>query len=141
MEQKYFTPDIADLKIGYEYQEFRGTNDELRIPEKYNDNSLWETHTIEKDYYSCGSCRDSDMGDLLLNLRFGRIRVPYLTCEQIESEGWEVFDNISYKKGSWHFTLGFPLISINNFKGFGCFSGSCPSINELRLIQKLLNIQ
>ena len=130
MEQKYFTPDITDIRVGYEFEWKRYSFDD------------WNKTTItENDYVMYGQDPECEISEIASSFKKGDVRTPYLTREQIEAEGWEVFDNISYRKGSWHFTLGFPLISINNFKGFGCFSGSCPSINELRLIQKLLNIQ
>lgn len=70
MENKYYTPDLEDLFVGYECEidepVFDNTEDymewvEIDIDEDFN----------FQDYYNCK-----------------RIRTPYLTKEQIENEGF-----------------------------------------------------
>ena len=81
MENKYFTPDIEDIHAGYEC--------ELLIFDK------WEPNIV-KSYTELRSV-DECIKDKV-------IRVPYLTKEQIEAEGWELIQ--IYPKGACIFQKG-----------------------------------
>ena len=82
MENKYFTPDIEDICVGYECEicPHLGYKDEW-IPvtgkcEEIPGNGVKDCNLDELTY------------DCLVDGYIG-IRVPYLTKEQIEAEGWK----------------------------------------------------
>jgi|694.fasta_scaffold67796_7 hypothetical protein len=78
---KYFTPDIEDIHAGYEC--------ELLIYAKWEPNTVKPYTALE----SVGKCIKDKV-----------IRVPYLTKEQIEAEGWELIQ--IYPKGACIFQKG-----------------------------------
>lgn len=149
IDLKYYTPDIEDIRVGYEY-------------EVYSE-GLWEDSVEDflgwYEYkFSIGNCfRDIDDIKTLMKNRY--IRTAYLTKEQIEAEGWRKESTIigntplefvdDYHKS---FEDGFYSFSINhlhystiyiwdvNDGTRTLYRGKCPSINEFRTIVKLLNI-
>lgn len=148
-EIKYYTPDIEDIHIGYECQ--TRWSDEVGV-----NGTEWK--------------------DLIISDTIGFhkwqlpvLRTPYLTREQIESEGWRFqhqgglngdiegkFLFIKDVKGEIHQTSYGMSDRISFYLVFGkelkivkqydshvketVFKGSCPSINEFRTICKLLKI-
>jgi hypothetical protein len=140
----YFTPSIEDIRIGYEceirwnYQNKEYRKEELTIEQL---SSLMSKFDYE------GFCEDC-------------VRVPYLTKEQIEAEGWKYKSGgeyePTYEKGwdgnSWweftydpdgHFiTIEFWKVNskTNNYDCFTKFDGACKDINTFRYICKLLGI-
>ncbi len=161
MENKYYTPDIEDIRVGYEY-------------EVYSE-GLWEDSVEDflgwYEYkFSIGNCfRDIDDIKTLMKNRY--IRTAYLTKEQIEAEGWKFkarmliadfskdnndINRYSFEKDNYHLILdnysdkvkiNLRLIDpskVNWEIGIQpehfAFSSLCPSINEFRTICKLLNI-
>jgi hypothetical protein len=138
---KYFTPELEDLHLGYECEfseseefEFELTNldaDELNFLTKH----LYERGELEglPDY----------------------IRVPYLTKEQIESEGWvfskEINDGYIFNNLEKNYMMGYNVntkeITIltrdpshKHYYAQSSFKGNCKCINEFRKIIKLLGI-
>jgi len=94
-KEKYFIPEESDLRLGYEYE----TN--------FNGENKWKKKIVtdlgcESD--GCGELQDlltlinyhnSDLLDYQLNYA-NRVRVPFLTKEQIENEGWKkTWENIN----------------------------------------------
>ena len=156
MENKYFVPEISDIRLGYEYE----TN--------YNCEKKWEKKIVNDLY--CDNEGNGELQDLLTLINYhntdildwkinysNRIRVPYLTKKDIESEGWLVNENTdtyftkndkdcTEKTLFLHVTYehcGVPVwvtIGYEDNDKDDRFSGACPSINELRYIQKLLGI-
>lgn len=140
-ENKYFTPDIEDLCIGYEceYNFAKAYTDEFNFVKiGYKDN---EGYTNEL----------SDMIHLIDD-GAAEIRVPYLTKEQIEAEGWEhdekyndikhFYKNEIYLRlyiGYHYDEVIFHNISIFSDGGI-LFRGECKDINTFRKICKLLGI-
>lgn len=141
---KYYTPDIEDLFVGYEF-EFAPSNDE----NVYN--------------WKAGILQSPGANEYILDrLKKGRLRTPYLTTEQIEKEGWERTENKflnergieQFKKR--HMFLNYDpsdkgLLIINldfsrettrpmGYPDDSSFKGRCPSINEFRKICKLMGI-
>lgn len=128
-DKRYFGPDPEDVHIGYEC--------ELRIfyldiPPK------WIPHKLQSTIFNPDN-----------------IRVPYLTKEQIEAEGWEdvtnisdfaVWGNYSYIKGDfkleWYYLKN--QIVLKPIRGITlpplCYGGDCKDINTFRYICKLLHI-
>ena len=138
---KYFTPNIEDIRIGYECELNKGMLPGL--------SEGWHLFKFE----------NVDQIALLSQYKISAItRVPYLTKEQIEAEGWEFehgFNNITehYEKEidkDSHYSL---VISSENqivitkayrdgwtWKWNPFYAGECRDINTLRYICKLLNI-
>jgi hypothetical protein len=89
MENKYFTPDIEDLCIGYEC-------------EINNTYGKWESITIT--FSNSNSFYKTDLAEVCLLVEDKYVRVPYLTKEQIEAEGWELIQ--IYPTGACIFQKG-----------------------------------
>jgi len=138
MSQQYYTPNIEDIRVGYECEAMQSNI--ISNPE-------WKKITINSEGF-----RDLLMYHDPITDYSKIFRTPYLTKEQIEAEGWE-FGEFQYglrfyaKKNNiilgtralfyearWLevFREGIPLTHL--------FSGQCKSINEFRYICKLLNI-
>ena len=150
-DDKYYIPDIEDIRYGYQYEE------------------LWENIPIEgekliqewvstifgqsSDVYEYNRIKQIVAGvhfSFISNdrnlIRRNQIRVPYLTQEQIEDEGWEYnpeFNEYYKKEHAINFLDEWMYISEYIPSGDEnkiIFRGECKSINELRYICKLLKI-
>lgn len=125
--EKYFTPDIEDIRVGYECE----------IHEK-----------------SC-NLDVEDIKYCLYNLH--NLRVPYLSKEQIEKEGWKKdefwksenkyekdINNTSYYSLTLNDDNQIVITKSSVDGGYWVwhpfFSGQCKDINTFRYICKLLNI-
>jgi hypothetical protein len=146
MENKYFTPEIEDIRVGYECE--------------IECNSKWKPiiiTAIDSEENSIGT----DSGSYWLTAQ--NIKTPYLTKEQIETEGWERLEFereelYGYKKDNYFLVFNEKVRTINiilrdpskeseiswslqtspeRFKFF-C---ECKCINTFRTICKLLNIK
>jgi len=133
---KYFIPDITDLRVGYACEHTSAGN--------FLNGEIIVDKLTELDV-----ARYLDWS-LTSNLE-DMIRVSYLTKEQIEAEGWKEISKYNYEKinsnitayyGDDHYLwimhpgktiLGEDYLA-NSFKG------ECKSINEFRYICKLLKI-
>ena len=139
MENKYFTPDIEDFCIGYEC--------EICTPTRWKSGKFPEILELNSELDEFGK-------DSLMKTAHAILRVPYLTKEQIEAEGWEF---INHHAGTEHYDFeknGYSLYVDFDFKGevylkiydgeqdneFNYFSGKCKDINIFRKICKLLEI-
>ena len=126
----YFVPDIEDIRVGYECEIKPTGSEELD----------WMPYVINGDtafkyYKTKGKGATS-------------IRVPYLTKEQIEAEGW-VFDKI-YLGDVYYKRLGYSMCHFLSQKRISItressdtkwYMGECKDINTFRYICKLLNIK
>ena len=139
MENKYFTPDIEDIHIGYECELLMNTNVSILNPT--SNAPEFKPFIFEKNKI-----------ELLIEL-YDSIRVPYLTKEQIEAEGWSKakapivtikhdFYEIPYIKDNFRIDYNFKnnLINILENNGVNLFYGKCKDINTFRKIIKLLGI-
>lgn len=148
MENKYYTPAIEDIHVGYEC--IVTENDE----EEYED--ILNASTVS-----------------YLLAYPNRVKTPFLTKEQIETEGWlplpgkspftgkeykwrkiigeketGVFNEDHIYTIEYHPSNATPQLTIhlewesswNRYDG-NIYVGKCPSINEFRTITKLLNIK
>lgn len=150
MENKYFTPNIEDLRLNYEC--------ELNI-DHYKNESDWIEFTI------------FDSQDLSTFIKdVNQLRVPYLTKEQIEAEGWKPANTGGLERGCMNgrcaFTKGnyFLIIPSEPNTKLGdrieivmadvlkdeyhewtsngrMYIGQCKDINTFRYICKLINIK
>ena len=137
---KYFVPDIEDVRVGYECQVLNnGSWDSIVINGINSDEDC--IHTTDYSYYAGMSS----------------LRVPYLTKEQIEAEGWtekqlnnnEQALKLYINEKGYHLRLYENCIRFSELMvGAGMmpcwdrilFEGECKSINEFRYICKLLKI-
>ena len=148
MENKYYTPTIEDIYVGYEYKE-----------QDYK--KQWEFK----------KARDIAWGDFATLIATQEIRVPFLTKEQIEEEGWKFnylgkndwfkgnipilpYNEVDYPFELWFkldkYWLGFyksihKIVILEKSEEYPegesvLFKGTIPSINEFRYISKLLGI-
>jgi hypothetical protein len=143
MENKYFTPDIENIHAGYEC--------ELLIYDKWEPNTI-KPYTALKSVVKC--------------IKDKVIRVPYLTKEQIEAEGWIYVKNtntidvdICHIFNKNNYMLGwFPLINkiavlvrdpskaldkngiLIQYNNTERYTGECKDINTFKKITKLLGI-
>jgi len=152
MESAYFTPEIEDFYVGYEFQcKIYGEEDEWV-------NCIYSRPTDEV------FCKDSD-DNIWVN---DSIRVPYLTKEQIEAEEWKYYQTIpdsifsksyveyykdvelfkvviSISETSHYLTIEkvFQNVQVGNglqeFRNT-IYNGECKDINTFRKICKLLRI-
>ena len=124
MENKYFTPDIEDIRVGYECETMPSMMHE-------QDDTLWR---------KCLSLTAHDIKEI--EDQWLDIRVPYLTQEQLEAEGWKPRENnLSWKpyldKGPYSLLYHKRLeITGPNIS----YLGECKDINTFRYICKLLGI-
>lgn len=155
MENKYFTPNIEDLCVGYEceYNFAKAyTNDFKFVKIGYKDDEGYTNELTDMIH--------------LIDDGAAAIRVPYLTKEQIEAEGWEYVKNtntvdvdICHIFNKNNYMLGwFPLINkiavlvrdpskafdekgiLIEYNNTERYTGSCKDINTFRKICKLLEI-
>lgn len=137
MDNKYFTPSIEDIRVGYECEmnDARGYKDSFTpVIIGFKEAEGAYTHQISEIIH-------------MMDDGYGEVRVPYLTKEQIEAEGWkETAGHGVYTRGNS--LLGFarpsgglPMIWINNKnRDYIQYQGVCKDINTFRYICKLLNI-
>ena len=137
MENKYYTPNLTDLHIGYECE--------------WYDINIWESKVLDK-YGLFASLLNETKTSLIKKLR-----TKYLDKKDIESLGWKLngklfeitlsndYETFLYKLkhiknvNVIKITLTYTS-SKENFKNSVCYVGTCSSINELRTIMKLIQI-
>lgn len=130
--KKYFTPDIEDIRVGYEC--------EVLINDIWNKVRVVNITGMGLKFLSMDERSEWTFTNL-----DGYIRALYLTKEQIEAEGWKDSYN-SCKKGyvyKYEFennVLVIFKISTAPFIDEVLFKGECKDINTLRYICKLLKI-
>lgn len=149
MSDKYFTPDIEDIRVGYECEVKNSSDDK---------NFEWEHLKIVgvDDAKISGRLMDWSFYDSLNAVKDKSVRVPYLTKEQIIAEGWREIHDEEYIKSipvedgmpskTWwfHNNVDTEYLSTIEFRYNGYhnvgFRGECKDINTFRWISKLLKI-
>jgi|SRR5882757_2707473 len=139
MENKYFIPSKEDIRVGYECH--------VQIIE----NAQWMWDVVIDENWKC------EENNIYEYLELGNVRVPYLTKEQIEAEGWVheggtftrqdyLFE--LYKLEYWELNQNTKIYRKNHIRdGSGrfdwrkIFDGKIPSINEFRTLCKWLEIK
>lgn len=137
MENKYFTPDITDIRVGYEAE--------------------FDLAGFGKEGWQFVKFQGVDKAVRCYHEK-GLYRVPYLTKEQIEAEGWDVigvYPNGAtlHKKDKYElmFLEGCRLVITRVWKSFegepdekthrkDVYNGEGKCINTFRYITKLLGI-
>lgn len=118
MENKYYTPSIEDIRVGYEC----------------------ETQVDPYPYWVKTIIENGDCLNFIIEKDW-QIRTSYLTKEQIEAEGWEYTHHNRFIKDVYYLDFDRTGLLISYGEGTYCYDGACPSINEFRTIIKLLNIK
>ena len=146
MNDKYFIPDIEDIRIGYE-MEGKIYNEDKWI-KIFIDTADWADQI-------CNMKEDEHNNDIkIYTLPKDIYRVPYLTKEQIEAEGWKVvgsnnqFDYFTKDKYKLEFLInGYGgedtvpyTISMGEDLYYPCYNGQCKDVNTFRWLCKLLKI-
>ena len=151
--KEYFTPEIEDVCIGYEC--------DIKYPtgwQKFIVKNTWFGKDGEGDFPEVFSCIEN---------KIFNIRVPYLTKEQIEEEGFiyrgkvshrtipdEPFNKIELEFIKDNILIRFDVIcnkimidkanntreNVNFYSIKTLYHGECKCINQFRLIIKLLGI-
>lgn len=123
MENKYYTPDLEDLYVGYEC-EVSENGSKFLGPMKINSRMI------------------GGIDDFILS-----VRTPYLTKEQIESEGWEFKQHYhprfekTVNEVEYTIYIEYNQIQLYNFTDkHHILTTERKSINEFRKICKLLGI-
>jgi hypothetical protein len=129
MENKYFTPDLEDIHVGYE----------------------GEVSYLHEDKFTPFKLRHAEeTSDFLTGYYNRKVRTPFLTKEQIEKEGWidqkdrDMSENMGFlfksELGDIQYWTTNKRLNVS-IKSTGYrFDGYCPSINEFRTIMKLLKL-
>jgi hypothetical protein len=145
-EQKYYTPVPEDIRPGIVYEHKRWIDGE---------DIGWATRIMPAN------------GIVIQNIleRMKRenvtVRIPLLTGDQIEAEGWEIDEEFPATDGqilpyilrfgndhtSWHYHLwhnpeddGMEITRYHGRDMYTVFKGWCRCINDFRLIVRLCNI-
>lgn len=136
-EENYFVPDIEDIHIGYECE-----INSISV----NGKDEWNSYIVGEDYENITIARA--LKEVYPSRRSPGIRVPYLTKEQIEKEGWKYTEENEYYTSGDH---GGYILTTEEFHHFirildlfdndYIFYGQCKDINTLRWISKLLKIK
>lgn len=153
MDNKYFTPALEDIRVGYECEHLMSISTE--------DGTVVKTDFMPYVFkrgtiYTKGG--DEIKNVLTVDVNPEYIRVPYLTKEQIEAEGWKADDRFAgfvfTKEVKWNdgvtreiemkylFDTKMLYLGYDSGEFFltGVFEGECKDINTFRYICKLLNI-
>jgi len=148
MENKYFTPDIEDIRVGYECEIYEQKS------RKLIKDVGW--HTVKVTLGNSEYGESVAINRILNYIKQNKLRTRYLNKEQIEAEGWiELISTTPITQEvesapTWTFlskedcTMIFKVDCqhIQITKGSKTiFSGECKCINTLRYIEKLLNIK
>lgn len=149
MENKYFTPDIEDMYIGYECEIFGQSSTKLIKKVDF--------HPVIVGLHQETS-KKVGINQIPNLIKKEWIRVPYLTKEQIEDEGWKFKKQlcsdefckgwqIEFTKNEMKYNFSFNQNYSANFYTWNSiegthtiFKGKCKDINTFRKICKLLEI-
>lgn len=134
----YYYPSVNEITVGFEHE----TNWARAYEDKYESGAV-QLKDEDGSYLS-------DLGELVIAIDdgYGECRVPLLTEKQMREEGWKTEDGFKwFLGGRGYYSLivneSFEkeiFISMNGQPDY-IFQGSCPTINHLRTIMKLLNIK
>lgn len=132
-QKKYFTPSIEDIRVGYEAE---ANWEYYRNPDG--------TKSSNPDGWKPLVFKGVDEAVRKYH-QLGMYRIPYLTKEQIEAEGWEQRgDERYFYKNNYLIFYQFHSkrlwVTFQDPKLDKLFIGECKDINTFRYICKLLNI-
>lgn len=145
MQNKYYTPDLEEFHIGFEYEflEQHGSPDErwvkkilTQISDYEDDPYLGDTFTA-LERYNCVYVRNA-------------WRVKYLDIEDLESLGWDCltefpndFNSGFFSKGNFTLAINFNKFHLeinNNLINYRCLFQGIKNKSEFKQLMKFLNI-
>ncbi len=140
MENKYFIPDIEDLHIGYDCEIYNQYSSKLI--------KKVEWHPVK---VNCSPEMSKYVGILQCKklIKTQHIRVPYLTKEQIEAEGWiyekevktvKCYDKENIFLACSEKTHRMLIRKHENETWKTIYFGRCKDINTFKKLTKLLEI-
>lgn len=144
-EDKYFIPDIEDIRTGYEC--------ELYVEDSWQEATLIDITKLGLKFNSFNKKKEW----IFTNVDGTVIKTPYLTKEQIEAEGWQVIDDknpakfkhpvevdvqVIYDFENHYLWITIPAEIVKEKIKYRAnkYAGYCKSINEFRYISKLLQL-
>lgn len=131
MENKYYTPDIEDIRIGYE--------GEINWSRGYSETFVPFKITVQNEDFAYTGLL-SEIVDAMDD-GYAEVRTPYLTKKQIEAEGWEDMIGYLYKNyRRLNFNSETNKLQIYDMFNNIFYVGKCRCINDFRYITKLLGI-
>ena len=158
-KEKYFIPEISDLFVGYECEIINYASNNYN---KDKSTCKWNKFVLKKEHLFSSYDGSSFLETCVSCLNFEELRVPFLTKEQIENEGYIFRTNnrskfvksnnteewgldYNYNTNMLFIEKGTKLEEDKDFyypyEGSNyIFVGKCRCINEFRTICKLLEI-
>lgn len=137
MERVYFFPNISELFVGYECEVIDMGNykkeNRLVLPHKTKITGITDSNIWFK-----ADGRTFELEDI------SQIRTPYLNSDDIIAEGWVYSKKHSnYTFGAFHSLTWLEKVEVwcINFWGYTVYCSEIKSINELRTLQRLLEIK
>jgi hypothetical protein len=145
--EKYFKPTLEDIRVGYELEYHNWSIDEAGESELNYD--WWEATILKPD----------NVETFMKYGIKGGVRVPFLTKEKLQEEGWTFLDDTDsteYFENRFSVYKDKYVVAFFKTDGILCvteretdgildtyilYRGLCPSINEFRMILKFLNIK
>ncbi len=92
IDNKYFTPDIENVRVGYECETYHGygSANTYKVGTENEISSYWNKSIFtEQEARYGGDYNESGFDNFCDDIKKGIVRVPYLYKEQIENEGWK----------------------------------------------------
>jgi len=124
-ENKYYTPEISEFHVGFEYEE------------DDNNTNNWKKELVY-------TCNDLDYFDDLI--REGNIRVKYLDCQDVLELEWRQNNNpLSFSLNGFDILLSKNNTWITIYEDKGAdeysFRGNIKNKSELKRLMQQLNIK
>lgn len=143
---EYFSPNIEDIRVGYECDMTTPTKD-------WWTHDTWVTYVL-KEQPCFWNSEISELSGAISKIELNQIRVPYLTKDAIKDEGWEILkksDNnyIYASKGMSelrydmeHTTLAVynSVWKMTDMIKYPAYYGECRCKNEFRQIMKQIKL-
>lgn len=135
-DDRHYVPAIEDVKVGYECE----INESLGYSEIYTKRVI--------GYKEDTGAYTNEVSNIInmIDDGYGAIRVPFLTKEQIEAEGWKFKDQVTARTCTYikdGFTLAYNkedhrLRIARDSDMFQILDCTCLSINEFRYLNRIL---
>ena len=148
-ENQYYTPSITDIRVGYEFEHSEGA-------------VIGTDGALVDNWEKCVVAEIDHLRFYKNSLEEGKIRIKYITIEDIVAEGWNYEEELipvegvvvqkpislhKFRRGRYFIIYDFVarviMIALNYGDIFSvCVQRyNCPSVNELRYIISSLNLQ
>lgn len=132
METKYYTPEIEEFHVGFEFEFFNNKGKIFFVTEKENE---WIKTNMP---YTGILSEPNNLRKLILD---NQVRTKHLDREDIESLGWSEEGLSYFTNGNFVISLKQESIYIYNEKNIFLFQGNIKNKSELKTLLKQLNIE